>query len=142
MDEQKELLLKDLCARLPYGVIVQCDTDHRHKFDEALTPMHLINFYQFDTKPYLRPMSSMTEEERIEFSKLLVKRYCDEDWEGHISTSYCIEIDNVYTDDENGIKYPSVFSMDAIDWLNKKMFDYRGLIPMGLALEAPEGMYK
>jgi len=88
--------------------------------------------------PYLRPMSSMTEEEKKEFSKLLVKRYCEEDWEGHISTSYCIEIDNVYTDDENGIKYPSAFSMDAIDWLNAHHFDYRGLIEKGLAIEVAE----
>ena len=63
---------------------------------------------------------------------------CEEDWEGHISTSYCIEIDNVYTDDEDGIKYPSTFLMDAIDWLNKHHFDYRGLIPLGLAIEVTE----
>jgi hypothetical protein len=34
------------------------------------------------------------------------------------------------------------FTPEAYDWLNKKMFDYRGLIPMGLAIEAPEGMYE
>lgn len=139
--ENKQLLLTDLCVRLPYKTMVKCITDYRHEFDEELSVIHIMNFYQWDTKPYLRPMSSMTEEERKEFSKLLVKRYCEEDWEGHISTSYCIEIDNVYTDDEDGIKYPSAFSIDAIDWLNAHHFDYRGLIEKGLAIEAPEGMY-
>jgi hypothetical protein len=154
--ENKGLLLVDLCARLPYGVkvaISHFDEDGNLKrvsepkivdgyYDEKFTGPKCYGFGIYEVKPYLRPMSSMTNEERIEFSKLLVKRYCEEDWEGHISTSYCIEIDNVYTDDENGIKYPSAFSMDAIDWLNKNMFDYRGLIEKGLALKAPEGMYE
>ena len=124
MDKQKELLLKDLCARLPYGVIVQCDTDHRHKFDEKLTPMHLINFYQFDTKPYLRPMSSMTRAEVLEYISLK---------------------ENIVASD--GITY-FFETYKSIDWLNKKMFDYRKddegktMIEKGLALEAPEGMYK
>ena len=56
----KQLLLKDLCARLPYRTMVKCNTDGRHEFDEELSEMHIMNFYQFDTKPYLRPMSSMT----------------------------------------------------------------------------------
>lgn len=33
-------------------------------------------------------------------------------------------------------------SQQVIDWLLAHHFDYRGLIPMGLALEATEGMYK
>ena len=147
--EDKELLLKDLYARLLYGIKFKADNE------ECIREIHYIKdenvyireyqnlpYWIESIKPYLRPMSSMTEEEKKEFSKLLVKRYCEEDWEGHISTSYCIEIDNVYTDDEDGIKYPSAFSMDAIDWLNAHHFDYRGLIEKGLALEAPEGMYK
>jgi hypothetical protein len=156
-DEDKKLLLIDLSARLPYGV--KCcafeeipewfkkqygDTKDLVKFDFTLdvdTFSYVIKNYDGDFKPYLRPMSSMTMEEKKEFSKLLVKRYCEEDWEGHISTSYCIEIDNVYTDDEDGIKYPSAFSIDAIDWLNAHHFDYRGLIEKDLAIEAPEGMY-
>jgi hypothetical protein len=148
--EDKELSFKDLSARLPHHVRVKVWLkdgtteegllDLEHNYGNVLQDAFYYNKIK-DIKPYLRPMSSMTEEERIEFSKLLVKRYCEEDWEGHISTSYCIEIDNVYTDDENGIKYPSAFSMDAIDWLNAHHFDYRGLIEKGLALQAPEGMY-
>lgn len=60
-------------------------------------------------KPYLRPMSSMTEEEYDELCELANSKFIGDSKE--------------------------------IDWLNKKMFDYRGLIPMGLALEAPEEMY-
>ena len=138
--EEKQLLLKYLCASLPYNTIVSADNG-KYREDVKLRPCHIADFSNWDIKPYLRPMSSMTEKERIELSKLLVKRYCKEDWEGHISTSYCIEIDNIYTDDEDGIKYPSTFSMDAIDWLNAHHFDYRGLIENGLAFEASEGMY-
>jgi hypothetical protein len=174
--EEKQILLQDLTARLPYGVRgkVKADTVVPHKYDIDGFPLETtfdvdvelqridasndeIFVSTFDNNedlgnyieecqsdipytieeftPYLRSMSSMTEEERKEFSKLLVKRYCEEDWEGHISTSYCIEIDNVYTDDEDGIKYPSAFSMDAIDWLNAHHFDYRGLIEKNLALD-------
>lgn len=155
--EERDLLLVDLCARLPYDVMVDYESDIYvlNEIDPACKDIDYITVRIQDVerlrcaknvqiegiKSYLRPMSSMTKEERIEFSKLLVKRYCEEDWEGHTSTSYCIEIDNVYTDDENGIKYPSSFSMAAIDWLNKNQFDYRGLIETGLALVKPEGMY-
>lgn len=148
----KQLLLKDLSVRLLYGVkftttdikgtwTLNSITSFKDKDNGDI--VYCVNvIHRIDlVKPYLRPMSSMTKEERIEFSRLLDIRYCEEDWEGHISTSYCIEIDSVYTDDEDGIKYPSPFSMEAIDWLNKYHFDYRGLIEKGLALEAPKGMY-
>ena len=67
-------------------------------------------------KPYLRPMSSMTEEEKKEYRSL-------QTWHNFHGMSWY----------SNNYK--------SIDWLNKKMFDYRDLIPMGLALEAPKGMY-
>lgn len=68
-------------------------------------------------KPYLRPMSSMTEEEDTEWQlyKDKIAESCDELLEKRIAELY--------------------------DWFCKKHLDYRGLIPMGLALEAPEGMY-
>ena len=148
IQEEKQLLLQDLCARLPYGIMVD-RLGVPHKVLSIKTGSIEIDrgkympasYYLDEVKPYLRPMSSMTAEERKEFSKLLDRRCCEEDWEGHISISYCIEIDNVYTDDEDGIKYPTPFSMAAIDWLNARHFDYRGLIEKGLAIEAPEGMY-
>lgn len=159
-EDKLNLLVVDLSARLTNKVIVECPItsyirsipstrdycvltnidplEKTYSVGSKYTRRKGLSIYYRDKiliKPCLRPMSSMTEEERIEFSKLLHKRYCEEDWEGHISTSYCIEIDNVYTDDENGIKYPSVFSMDAIDWLNAHHFDYRGLIELGLAID-------
>ena len=79
-------------------------------------------------KPYLRPMSSMTEEERDSL-EYYINEYGDlEKWgsgEGGCSTF----------DIQKEV-------MPYIDWLNKHHFDYRGLIEKGLALEAPEGMYK
>ena len=124
-EEDKELLLKDLCARLPYGTYVHHKNfpDTKFKvitvFDDGrigvtkneipLTPTS-IN----ECKPYLRPMSSMTEEEKKTLNNILEYQYCSDD------SCMC----------------------EASDWLNENHFDYRGLIPMGLALEAPEGMYK
>ena len=110
--EEKELLLKDLCGRLPYGVMglihnVNCD-DYNISIvggDIDLFSRHFISI-----KPYLRPMSSMTEEEKIDYQAFF---------------------------NYDGVEYPEEY----IDWLNAHHFDYRGLIEKGLALEAPEGMY-
>ena len=77
--------------------------------------------------PYLRPMSSMTEEEKD-------KLYTAMDWYGRID-----ENGNVDTKGQDKV-YRETF-YDYTDWLNAHHFDYRGLIEKGLALEAPEGMY-
>ena len=129
--EEKELLTKDLCARLPYGVICK-----RGDYIEKLEGVHPSRVYSIytededklnmchhieDIKPYLRPMSSMTDEERDEFRKT-----------GGVM-SYSPQHDTWAI---------SAFAPEAYDWLNKNKFDYRGLIPMGLALEAPKDMYK
>lgn len=120
--EDKELLLKDLCARLPYGFTIHRYSDNR---DITFEPNELDEFAHFleysegkEFKPYLRPMSSMTEDEERKFISLKCK----------IVT---------YT---HG--YNCILSLDELDWLNSHHFDYRGLIPKELALEAPEGMYK
>lgn len=133
--EQKQLLLKDLCGRLPYGVKCQIDYDNEEDTDlgiERYCDDRIVSvcieteeiglyeaseyFYPNEIKPYLRPMSSMTEEERIEFERLSF----------------------VYDTSDGSM----LFSEKGLDWLNSHHFDYRGLIPMGLALEAPEGMYQ
>jgi hypothetical protein len=77
-----------------------------------------------DARPYLRPMSSMTEEEKEE----LRQQFCYE-WEENITElmDYSIEIGDADC---------------FIDWLLEHHFDYRGLIEKGLALEAPKDMYK
>lgn len=114
--EEKQLLLKDLCARLPYGVITRnCKND----FD---VPAHLLPHIngiklliaEYGLKAYLRPKSSMTVEEKKELNKILEYQYCSDD------SCMC----------------------ESNDYLNAHHIDYRGLIPMGLALEAPENMYK
>ena len=132
--EEKQLLLKDLCGRLPYGVNGLV-TFHK-TMGENSTFNSVIDGKLYDRfanlqdswydnipsiKPYLRPMSSMTDEERDEFRTL-----------GGIMSH------NV----QNDTWAISAFTPEAYDWLNAHHFDYRGLIPMGLALEAPEGMYK
>ena len=118
--EEKQLLLKDLCARLPYGVKINIKSDYtREMEDTELNPYYLdglgYNAEYRNLRPYLRPMSSMTEEEEDEY---MIARQKD------IAEAY------IHATPQN-----------AIDWLNEHHFDYRGLIEKGLALEAPEGMY-
>jgi hypothetical protein len=76
---------------------------------------HAFEKYSQKVFPYLRPMSSMTEKEKNEYDNI------------------------VYGITNIGSKYKYY---DLVDWLNKKMFDYRGLIEKGLALESPESMYE
>ena len=121
--EEKSLLLKDLCARLPYEVIVDyAYNTFKNGLKEGkltiltcnilstfISPrMNETNEY---IKPYLRPLSSMTEEEKIDYQAFF---------------------------NYDGVEYPEEY----IDWLNKHHFDYRGLIEKGLAIEAPDDMYK
>ena len=124
--EEKELLLKDLSARLPYGVKIELTwwvMGEGTYINTTLEPDHieqLLNDEYGDTeiKPYLRPMSSMTEEEKLQLSQYA---YIGEDLNGEF-------IDEVQRKD----------CAAYIDWLNKNHFDYRGLIKKGLAIEAPE----
>lgn len=118
--EEKELLLKDLCARLCYGVKFGIGLGKLGKYDlvEINTKKGKVLFghglyTDLETcRPYLRPMSSMTEEEKEDYNSKFEGR--DFSWE---------------------IYYGST------DWLNAHHFDYRDLIKKGLALEAPEDMY-
>ena len=120
--EDRNLLLKDLCSRLPYNVVIRCtdnDTDYKCFLTTGILNELLYNTEYYDYKPYLRPMSSMTEEE--------IKTY----------HSYCECNDGDFTGE---ILYFD--TIKSFDYLTSIHIDYRGLIPMGLALEAPEGMYK
>lgn len=126
--EDKQLLLADLGARLPYGVMCHGITYFDEEVTDVLCELHsykccyglvgLMDECDIESiKPYLRPMSSITEEELEEF-----RRFGD-----HIRDAECkIHIANY----------------EQIDWLKAHHFDYRGLIEKSLALEAPEGMYK
>ena len=146
-EEEKQLLLKDLCGRLPYGVIarIECFNYHDLLHPKVLLPgdiklsinnIHRLNFGWKSCKPYLRPMSSMAEEEKED----LKKNY-------HFYFDDCDDgiTNGIYSSQFNRTIYEMIDECDIsgiIDWLNEHHFDYRGLIPMGLALEAPEDMYK
>ena len=136
--EERDLVIKDLCGRLPYGVKVRILV---HKDDPSSEETLVFNgfdgsseyvfwahdeeklakygcrgrgYHVSEVKPYLRPMSYMTEAERKEYRQLIFR---------------------------TGFADYHVTSCDIIDWLNKKMFDFRHLIPKGFARVAPEGMY-
>ena len=130
--EQKDLLLKDLCGRLPYWVKISVDDNI-----ETLQGINILdNVVEYgswlssdieEVKPYLFPLSSMTEEQKYDFYCRFIENDCDfEDFK------------EFYLD--NGMWHELLTSVDdveaIIDWFNKNHFDYRGLIPMGLANDA------
>ena len=126
--EDKELLLKDLCARLPYNPLISINGE-RYRMEEIRNALIGINTYKitvdgcdieyWNIKPYLFPLSSMTEEqkEKIE-DKLIFPNNSNGGW---------VEI--LYND-----KYNIPFWF--IDFCNKNHLDYRGLIEKGIAIDA------
>lgn len=143
--EEKQLLIKDLCARLPYEVQgitsegVVTPLLHRGEADwDILTSLNY-RIVKHGWKPYLRSMSSMTEEEYTEYRRIQ-GRNCD-----YSEATICVR-KSLYTrtfyDDNESIKITVYYPNPVIrDWLNAHYFDYHGLIDKGLALEAPEDMY-
>ena len=134
--EDKQLLLKDLCARLPYGVKVNhiiynwegTAVNFNRKlesFDKEKDNGLCYDVPVEEVRPYLRSMSSMTKEERKEYESFIFTQH--HEWDGHGTSTQYVETDDVE-------RY--------VTWLNAHHFDYRGLIEKGLALEAKEGMYK
>ena len=126
----KDLLLRDLCMRLPYGVKVEYENEI---FDvEHVCPMYeevkldIPETWTIDVlevKPYLLPMSSMTKEQEKEYDKAYMK-----DMEAVRNNLLKFAKGEPILD--GAIMY------HHIEWLNKNKFDYRGLIPMGLANDA------
>ena len=121
-DGEKHLLLKDLCARLPYGVFCNIGLDYplplQSLFVDKLDGI-LLDFYEDgkdyqvylgEVKPYLFPLASMTDKQKNEY------QYITERW----------------------MNDPLYSISDSTDWLNKNHFDYRGLIEKGLAIDATE----
>ena len=141
--KEKDLLLKDLCGRLPYGVICFKEITNCMPANSVLLEEDVYSFrtgkptvadygqhdyYEtvvLEIMPYLRPISSMTEEESEEY------------WTKINNDAPEMPIDEIPSI-ENIAKCSEV----VLDWLNSHHFDYRGLIEKGLALEAPENMYK
>ena len=126
--EDKELLLVDLCARLPDGAICyNSNTESNFKLCDTADidsgyPTFDYGYGELETvKPYLRPMSSMTEEEKWEYTNLCF----EEDREEFVFGEWATK--TYYHD-----------TIESIDWLNAYHFDYRGLIPKGLAIEVDE----
>ena len=129
IQEDKELLLKDLCARLPYGVKVESvfinpDTkEHKSCGIEVFdaTSILMIRDGLGEFKPYLFPLSSMTEEQ---------KSYINGRW--GVNEHFDFEIDpnwgEYFVDLGDAVGF--------INWLNENHFDYRGLIPKDLAIDA------
>ena len=137
--EEKDLVLQDLCARLPYGVYVQIvdRVGLTHTLVE-LKPEVIQKMWSYKSiKPYLRPLSSMTEEEREDFWKNVL----DIDWRELDFDEEPDEVPFPFTENYCGFyldNFYLAYSFAVIDWLNKKMFDYRGLIEKGLAIEVTE----
>ena len=142
--KDKELLLKDLCARLPYGVRVK-ELEPIKELELYLTSIYH-DTVQVETmtggimacsieaiKPYLRPISSLTPEECNKLFEILDIREDDGDW----LKINDINILRLFT--ENGKDFYEI--ADAIDYLYSIHVDFRDMIEKGLALEAPEGMY-
>lgn len=124
--EQKDLLLKDLCARLPYGVKIQTDYTDAKTLEGIQFPDYIgisDGYYSLDDmecKPYLFPLSSMTD-----VQKKKLKVMCD--WHDDEEDAQSILV---------LFHEHCVMKSDVIDWLDENHFDYRGLIEKGLAIDA------
>ena len=123
IQENKELLLRDLCARLPYGIKVQMADGPIEELLNVNVSTFICNGLRGLPKPYLFPLSSMTEEQKIEIKSLCdgTEIFDDGGWMSYISIlgSFNFEI-----------------NLAVVDWYNKNHFDYRGLIERGLAIDA------
>ena len=131
--EDKELLLKDLCARLPYGV--KCDVGEKAPYTLSRIEIdnvdgHLLDLSEMKdglymqaflsgAKPYLFPLSSMTEEQYNEF----------------FSYYHNLEMAEVKSSGDY-LKAAYIGDDAKYSWLNSHHFDYRGLIERGLAIDA------
>ena len=129
--EDKDLLLRDLCARLPYGV--KCRYQHIQYVENGkiidINMFGLVNVDGHikdicDIKPYLFPLSSMTEEQK----KFFKDRPIFLDSENELVVKEDFFGNSRFTMLEDWV--------EVILWLVKNHFDYRGLIPMGLAIDA------
>jgi len=137
-NEEKSILLKDLCSRVSNGGYVKVSVESTVGFGKDCVVVDIHNLSNFvettdfnleNVKVYLRPMFSITEEE------------CDEIKYRWIYTDKCWDANHI-ADIINRGRVEVCDISSFIDWLNKKMFDYRGLIHMGLALPAEEGIYE
>ena len=132
--EHKELLLKDLCARLPYRVKISVNNNIEslqgiNVLDNVVEYGSFLSSDIEEVKPYLFPLSSMTEEQAKEIQEIVgnpdnacIIRKTDglELWLNYIDTDPTICLDTIF---------------EAQDYLNKNHFDYRNLINKNLAID-------
>ena len=137
--EQKELLLKDLSGRLPYGIKFACNKNvytikgldlivtDEGDWEYAVTAKGISPIEIGFIKPYIFPLSSMTEEQKYDFYCRFIENDCDFN-----------DFKEFYF--ENNEWHKMLTSIDdieeIIDWFNKNHFDFRCLIPKGLAIDA------
>ena len=127
--EDKQLLLRDLCARLPYEVILLSPNEKITYQTDGNTAAELL--VEEGWKPYLRSMSSMTEEEFERLKEYSELKYEQLDLSSYQNGTYkCLDF---YLSE-----VPSYAVILVFDWLNEYHFDYRGLIEKGLAIEVTE----
>ena len=154
----RQILLEDLCGRVPFDTIVQVgdkDDNKRHTRNcyirsvdtfgyDVVVDDYINDLLEIeDVKPYLRPLSSMTEEEKQD---LLFKVLGSENNAKRFKVTDKGEIVNIKDKkvslyDLTWVTFNPTTVTSYISWCNKNHFDYRGLIQMGLALEAPADMY-
>ncbi len=130
--EEKELLIKDISARLPYHPIVHIHDIDVIDYDNYLYPDYIEKMMScsITLKPYLRPMTSMTEEEKGELE------YISEEYFGKALDKQFQESLSSNINEGEILEY--IASSVIVDWLNAHHFDYRGLIEKGLAIDATE----
>ena len=138
--EDKELLFKDLCARLPYGVIVVtpkgrgyvCNinlTIFDYELGVNINPIIRDPFSINDVKPYLFPLSSMTDKQAKEIQEIVG----NPDYACIIRKTDGLELWLNFIDTDPTIWLDAIFEVQ--DYLNKNHFDYRNLINKNLAID-------
>lgn len=143
--EEQDLLLKDLCSRLPYWVKCIVKSDGYVGVISSIESQYGVVTFDdgrqeeiCDIKPCLYPLSSMTEEQKKEFKEISKCESEIRDYGGFDSEGvYLIEIGKYeYEYDIDTTIEEFYFNYKIIDWLNQNHFDYRGLIEKGLAIDA------
>lgn len=141
--EDKKLLLQDLCSRLPYGVKMNHIANDEHSpstligIDRDYVSLQSIGGYSYvpveHYKPYLFPISSMTEEQKKEYYSLADDVTIKPGQGCYLGIKiHCIKLGISDNPHEEVWDY---IDLGALDWLNKNHFDYRDLIPKGLAID-------
>ena len=135
--EERDILFADVSARLPYSPIFEYGDGDNKVFKlgvinyEFLAHMYFQNVNNKDAdmlRPYLRPMTSMTDKEVAKYISLKYNQVTNKRDRKRIDVGRCVNLGLIQID-------------GMVDFLNSHHFDYRGLIEKGLALEAPEGTY-